>query len=128
MITRATARRMLAEASEGEFAEATTQLLRVYGKVGQWLTVTEVAEMAGTSVRSFQRRLTQEGCVWSELLCQIRYELGIQLLTETDASLGEIAERLGYFNQSNFSRAFKRRINMTPDKYREQQNHKDTNS
>ncbi len=119
MITRAKARRMIADAPKGELADTTLRLLRAYGSVGQWLTLVEVAKIAGISVRSFQRRLTEEDCIWSELLDQIRHEIASQLLTDTDAPLGEIAERLGYFNQSNFKRAWKRQKGVSPDQYRE---------
>ena len=50
---------------------------------------------------------------------QARSELAHELLQDSECSLGEIAERLGYFNQGDFSRAWKRWTGVSPQRFRQ---------
>ena len=52
----------------------------------------------------------------------IRLEHARQLLESTNASVGEISERLGYSSQNYFCDAFKRHFKFTPSQYRKQKN------
>ncbi|NEU96038.1 helix-turn-helix transcriptional regulator [Bradyrhizobium uaiense] len=70
--------------------------------------VAKIAEMAGTSVRSFQRKLSNVGLTYSSLLELIRFENAAKLLRETDAKIIEIAFSSGYADPAHFSRAFRR--------------------
>jgi AraC family transcriptional regulator len=47
-----------------------------------------------------------------------RIELAQQLLTETDASLAQVALQSGFASQSHLSSVFKRRLGLTPRAYR----------
>ena len=47
-----------------------------------------------------------------------RMELAARLLLETDLSLAEIGQRIGYESQSRFSSAFKTYFQMLPKEYR----------
>ncbi|GCE46246.1 gp6-like head-tail connector protein [Thermosporothrix hazakensis] len=49
---------------------------------------------------------------------QIKQFKAVQLLTETDFSITEIALSLGYTNSSTFSRAFQRSPGVSPSSYR----------
>ena len=53
-----------------------------------------------------------------QYLSMCRLSLARQLLTETDMSITEIVFAIGYSDSSNFSRLFKREVNMTPMEYR----------
>jgi AraC-like DNA-binding protein len=70
------------------------------------------------SVRTLQSRLAGEGVRFSELVERQREGLARSLLARRDLSLDEIAERLGYGEQTSFGRAFKRWTKMTPQQFR----------
>ena len=78
------------------------------------------AEMAATSVRTFQRRLKESGLSYSDLVGELRFETAARLLRETDTTALEIALEVGYEDPSHFSRAFKRLAGISPREYRRQ--------
>jgi len=80
----------------------------------------EVAEMAGVSTRSFQRRLSHVGLTYSDLLDTVRYENAGRLLRDTDAKIIDIAFSSGYADPAHFSRAFRRMTGVTPRQFRHQ--------
>jgi AraC-like DNA-binding protein len=80
----------------------------------------EVAEMAGVSTRSFQRKLSHVGLTYSDLLDTVRYENASKLLRDTDSKIIEIAFSSGYTDPAHFSRAFRRIAGVTPRGFREQ--------
>ena len=58
------------------------------------------------------------GVSFREYLCQTRVEGSKQLLLYTDYSLADIAAAMGFPDQSNFSKVFKRITGISPGKYR----------
>ena len=70
------------------------------------------------SSRTFSRALNLEGTRYQTLLDNARRDLAQRLLRQTDLSVDEIAERLGYADTSNFIRAFRRWCQRTPQHYR----------
>ena len=48
------------------------------------------------------------------MLAEARQRLAIDWLENTDKPVGEIAFDLGYTDSSNFSRAFRREVGLTP--------------
>jgi len=44
----------------------------------------------------------------------------IAYLRASDASLGQVAERVGYESEAAFKRAFKRRVGLSPGAFRRQ--------
>jgi AraC-like DNA-binding protein len=77
-----------------------------------------LAKAAGTSVRSLQRQLSEEGLTYSRLIEQVRYDQAVKLLKHPDVKLTDIAADLGYTDSANFTRAFKRWTGMSPTKFR----------
>lgn len=74
----------------------------------QNLELKELAALAGCSVRQLQRRFKQEKQLGPmEYVIQLRMESASRMLRHTDASIGEIADKLGYRDMYYFSRAFK---------------------
>lgn len=78
----------------------------------------EVASLLHLSPRTLKRRLAAQGVSYSELLDKERYERSLLLLHSSEATLEEIAERLGYSTVPNFVRAFRRWSGTTPAAYR----------
>lgn len=60
---------------------------------------------------------TGEGFV--EYLTNIRIEKAKKLLTDTDYSMREICQMVGYTDPNYFSRAFKKKVGVTPTEYKE---------
>lgn len=79
-----------------------------------------LAHKVGTN----QQRLTrvfreQVGMSAYDYLQQLRLERGRGLLQDTDLQVQLIAERVGYRNPGDFTRAFRRRFGVTPREYRQ---------
>lgn len=82
--------------------------------------LSEVAEMAGVSARSLQRKLSGAGMTYSDLLDTVRFESARTLLSDTDSKIIEVAFASGYTDPAHFTRAFRRIAGLTPRQYREQ--------
>ena len=83
-----------------------------------YASVAEVASRLFFSTRTLKRRLQQEGTTFRDLLSEARNRHACELLARTDLSIEEIADRLGYENPANFSRAFARAAGRTPTQHR----------
>ncbi|MDF2117654.1 AraC family transcriptional regulator ligand-binding domain-containing protein [Roseiarcaceae bacterium H3SJ34-1] len=81
--------------------------------------VSNIARELGTSERTLQRRITEEGTTFREILAAARQELGEHLLLDSSISIDEVAILLGYQDTSSFYRAFKERQGVTPHNWRE---------
>jgi AraC-like DNA-binding protein len=81
-------------------------------------TIDRCAEKVGMSVRTLQGRLAAEGARVSEIVERQRAALAKAHLAQRQLSLDEIADRLGYGEQTSFGRAFKRWTGVTPQQFR----------
>lgn len=68
--------------------------------------------------RTLQRRLHEENKTFSDVQSESRFEITCALLRDTDCSVNEIGERLGFSDRRAFTRAFKRWANTSPSSYR----------
>ncbi|WKC21219.1 AraC family transcriptional regulator ligand-binding domain-containing protein (plasmid) [Rhizobium sp. SSA_523] len=82
--------------------------------------VSNVARDLGTSERTLQRRITEDGTTFRQLLAEARQELGENLLVDQTISIDEVAILLGYQDTSSFYRAFKEWQGVTPQNWRAQ--------
>ena len=80
--------------------------------------LSDVARDLGMSERTLQRRVTDEGLNFRQLLLEARQELGRQLLSESSADIDEVAYLLGYQDTTSFYRAFRSWEGVTPCKWR----------
>ncbi|MCG7639781.1 MULTISPECIES: AraC family transcriptional regulator [Alteromonas] len=78
----------------------------------------QVAKHLGLSLRTFYRRLDEQGFRYRSLLADIRFALAKGYLQDETLSLAEIALLLGYSDQSAFTRAFVGWAGATPTEYR----------
>ncbi len=81
-------------------------------------TISDVARRLGLSGRTLQRRLSERGYAYQELVDSARQQLAEKLLQQTDYPLVDIAFLTGFSEQSAFTRAFKRWRGQTPRSYR----------
>lgn len=80
-----------------------------------------VAALLGCSERTLQRRLAENGLDFRTLLQRFRHEEAVRLLADPGQPLVEVAHRLGYTEQTSFTRAFRHWTNLTPGAWRAQQ-------
>ena len=78
----------------------------------------EVARRLGLSERTFARRLVAEGTTYGEILDQLRHEIAITYLAETDLQISQIAWALGFHQVSAFTHACRRWTGKTPREMR----------
>lgn len=87
------------------------------------VTLDLVARRLATSRRSLQRRLSDAGTTFQELLDECRRGLCFRLLEAGEASTEEIAFVAGFSEPSSFFRAFRRWTGTTPAEWRGDRNH-----
>jgi AraC-like DNA-binding protein len=78
----------------------------------------DIASALGTSERTLQRRITEEGTTFRRLLTEARQELASVLLASASISVDEVAYMLGYEDTRSFYRAFKEWHGTTPHRWR----------
>jgi AraC-like DNA-binding protein len=69
------------------------------------------------SERSLYRKLNLENSSYKSIYDDVRKSLTEDYLTETNLSINQIAELLGFNDASNFRRVFKRWFGMSPSQY-----------
>lgn len=82
----------------------------------------ELARALNLSERTLQRRLTDEGCSYQQLLNDTRRQLAERHLSSGKLPAAEIALLLGYSEPSVFFRAFRQWTGLTPGEYRARHN------
>jgi AraC-like DNA-binding protein len=103
--------------AEADFAGRLMQCLEPHFVDG-YPQITLAAEIAGTSVRTLQRRLAKQSVSYSEVVDRARFDVASRLLTESDASSLEVAYATAYSDPSHFARAFRRIAGVSPREYR----------
>jgi AraC-like DNA-binding protein len=114
--------RILRKLGSRSYAEQVQRVLWEELSEGQ-PTIKTVAKTLGTSTRTLQRRLRDEGVTFAELLDVFRRRMASELLQRHDLAVYEVAFLLGYSEPSTFFRAFRRWTGMSPLKYREAPGH-----
>lgn len=77
-----------------------------------------IADRLHLSTRTLQRRLAEQGSSFKMLLQLIRKRLAEQYILDNNLAISEIAYLLGFSEQSNFTRAFKRWFAVSPSQFR----------
>jgi len=82
------------------------------------LSINKVAREMAVSVRTLQKRLEEEGVVFSDLYKDVRHRLARKYLRE-NYTVEQITYLLGFSEPSVFRKAFKKWSGVTPREYRE---------
>lgn len=77
-----------------------------------------VARKLGCQPRTLERRLGAEGLTYADILENLRKAAALEYLSETDAPLFDVAMRLGYADQSTFTRRFRAWYGISPGRWR----------
>jgi AraC-like DNA-binding protein len=83
-------------------------------------TVETIARQLGTTSRTLQRRLQEEGTSFQQVLDEVRREVAVTHMRGRGATIDEVAFLLGFEKSSSFHRAFKRWTGVTPGEFRKQ--------
>ena len=81
-------------------------------------TSANVAQCIGLSQRTLQRKLQHQHTTFQQQLDQVRSELAVAYLQETQFSLTDICELLGFAESGVFTRSFRRWFGVTPSRWR----------
>jgi AraC-like DNA-binding protein len=76
------------------------------------------AELMNTSARTLARRLSAFGLTYGTLIDEIRYTVAQEKLSTPNARIGEVAQYVGFRDQADFTRMFKRVGGLSPKEYR----------
>jgi AraC-like DNA-binding protein len=106
-------RRLPRAASFAEIVEATLRRA-----IGDELDLAQTATRLGTTTRTLQRRLADEGTSFALVRDRARHAAALRLLCQPDVSLGEVSFLLGFSQPSAFNRAFRRWQGTTPLRFR----------
>lgn len=83
------------------------------------VTLPVAARAIGISVSTLVHRLpTETGKTFKQLLLEIRTSEAKKLLATSALEISAVAGNCGFFDQSHFTREFKRTINLTPGQFR----------
>lgn len=82
------------------------------------VSVSTLAGLAFSSVRTLQRRLMAEGTSVSRLIDETRRGLALEKLGESPTLLEDIALQIGYSSSSSFSRSVRRWTGQPPRRFR----------
>lgn len=81
--------------------------------------VDELAQAAGMSLPQLDRALRRTlGLSPKQLLMRARLDEAMRRLDDTELPIATIASECGYYDQSSFTRQFRRAVGMTPGVYR----------
>jgi len=100
--------------------------LGLAGKVRQLLltnlmrpvSFSDGASNLNMSVRTLRRKLREEKTSFRNLVDELRMEIAIRYLRETDITVEHISELLGFSGVANFRQAFRRWTKAAPHKFR----------
>ncbi|MGH8788384.1 MAG: helix-turn-helix transcriptional regulator, partial [Cupriavidus necator] len=82
-------------------------------------TSDQVAKHLGVDRRTLHRRLSAEGVSFFSLLQSIRAELASRQILDSDRSLAELADLLGFSSASAFAFWFRKHFGMTVSKWKQ---------
>ncbi|WP_301377332.1 MULTISPECIES: AraC family transcriptional regulator [Thalassolituus] len=114
--------RLLAEAP-GEHIDLASRVRTLLISYGSGLSLEDVAERLRISARSLNRQLAQLNTSFRKMVEEVRREQATRLLGNSSMKVSEIAEQLGYTDTSNFVRAFRKWMGITPLNYRKLTKH-----
>lgn len=90
----------------------------IHANLGGKITLTQLADLSGMSVAHFCRRFRNTtGMAPYRYVLQTRIDCAKQALLQR-RPLADIALRLGFYDQSQFSNTFRRIVGMTPRAFR----------
>lgn len=94
-------------------------------RLGNYPSIESLSSELGMSSRTLRRHLKSEGTSYQQLLDDVRYRLARHYLLNTQITIEEISDRVGFSDSANFRHAFKKWSGHSPKGFR---NNQDLNS
>ncbi len=85
---------------------------------GHFPSFEDIASQLYITPRTLRRRLAGQGTSYQQILNETRKHLAVKFLRETNLSMDQIAERVGFSDARNFRHAFKKWTDSTPSSHR----------
>jgi len=89
----------------------------IKNRVTESITLAKIADDLSVSKATLKRKLRSHGCSFRELLDDVRMEVAIDLMERYQYTSEQIAEHLGYYDEANYRRSFKRWTGTNPAQY-----------
>lgn len=103
------------------FAARVEKILTGFSRDGKHnVTMSDVADALSISSRTLSRRLAEEKESFQRIKSRVRFKLAAGLLCNSDIPLRAIAEKVGFSEPGDFTRAFIRWAGQTPSSYRQE--------
>ena len=104
-----------------EFVKSIRQIINTYTLTNN-ASLEEIADATNLSARTLQRRLTDNGLKFHDMLDQAKFEHAKDKLQNSQTPITKIAESLGYSDAAHFTRAFHRWSGVSPTQFRKNLN------
>ncbi len=102
---------------DGTLAGSARLVVRTMLEDGE-VTAQRLANTAGWSVRTLQRRLAEEDASFSSILEDVRRDLAIVRLSTGSVTVLDVSSALGYSRQGALTRAVRRWTGQSPSQLR----------
>ena len=93
-------------------------LIDLYQEGGNTPTLQVLADILCASPRTVSRHLHKENATFQDIKDKVRRQLADRLLTTTELPVSQIAERVGFWEPADFTRAYVRWTGETPSDFR----------
>lgn len=102
-------------ADEGIASDVARVLMQ---RPGQFPSMSEVAFELGMTPRTLRRRLSDEGETFTRIFDQIRCDLATKYLSQSNFTVADVSDLLGFDDATNFRRSFRRWTGKAPSAFR----------
>jgi len=92
----------------------------IHAHYPQTIHIEELAKLGKTSARQLERRFIKIfGINISDYILRTRIHVALEQLEQTNRTISDIAQAIGFYDHSHFIRTFKRLRGLSPKQYRE---------
>ena len=89
----------------------------------RYIKIKEMARELGISIRSLNRRLQERNTSYKKIMNEVRSDLSIKYLENTNLSIDQISDLIGFSETTAFRKAFKAWTGISPSKHRKTVRH-----
>ncbi|MDH3584658.1 MAG: AraC family transcriptional regulator [Phycisphaerae bacterium] len=99
--------------------DLTPAMMHIQEHFTKEVSVGSLARMCGLSIRQFERKFKQHfKTTPQQFIVKMRVFSVCDALRQTNEAIGELATKSGFYDQSSFTRQFRKHLGITPLQYR----------